>query len=247
MINRVFAEKIMQRTSNISFSTRMDTHLSKLSYEYQALAIIKLVFGKELNGFIKKESPDLQNLITCTGIEVVTSFPESNYRTRVLERRMQDEHKNGNDDKVKALKKQIETKEGFKVSSTYQVLYPMSHITEEETLFNAVFQKTKKINQYKNKGFHKIGLFVWILSPVVTDLFNDLQKDLGELLKEGSAYFDQQFDFTIISAERYVLYFNQYFDCKNLVEIPYILRCRLPTFGRMAAEGLIADDDPIWN
>ena len=72
-INNDFAEKIIKRTENVVFTQRMDSHLGKLSYEYQALAIIKLVFGTKSDGFVKLESPDLQNIKTGVGIEVVTS------------------------------------------------------------------------------------------------------------------------------------------------------------------------------
>ena len=163
-----------------------------------------------------------------------------------LERKLTDELKNGNKKAVEKIRKQIEEKEGFTVLSNNHVIYPAHYAIETNTFYNTIIAKSQKIGGYKAGGINKIGLFVWHLSPVATDFVNDLPNEWSDLLKEGDSNLDQRFDFTIVIVEHTLLFFNKNYDCEHIIEIPYNVFFRLPTLGRMAAEGLITDSDPIW-
>lgn len=240
-----YGEKLLQITSGVCFTSRMKKELSKLSFEYQALAVLRLVFGEKIIGFTRDDAPDLQNRATKTGIEVVTSHKEQLHRVENYEKILLDYRKSGLHEDAERIKNLIMDKEQFRMIGD-TVLYPANPNIETNTFLNAVYAKTKKINEYKAKGFVWIGLFVWHLSPIVGDMIKDLPTEWSSLLKDADCFFESKFDFIIVTAENRVILFGSNYEAQT-IEIPKNIFSILPTLGRMAAEGMIENDIWFWN
>ena len=244
-LDESYGEMIMKRTDSIRFSQKMSREMEKHSCEYQALAILKLVLGEKRKGFIKADSPDLQNINTREGIEVVTSFPESFRYVRNKENELSEALNKGDYNNVNKIEKKLSEVSWVKRIEN-SILYPANDSIESSVILNTIIKKSNKILDYKVNGFDTIGLFVWHLSPVATEFYNNIAEEWGSLLKEAECYYINKFDFIIITVENMILYYDKDFVCKDTIKLPFIYSSILPVLGRMAAEGMISDDDPIW-
>ena len=240
-VDNYFGKRILDLTRGVSFSTKMDSHLEKKSNEAQALAVCRLIMGDVSRGLKRGDAPDLQNVEKRLGIEVVSSHSETYRRVETLEWKYREELKKKKNNAQK-IKSEIEKNDGFKVLGN-QVSYPMNPTDEKNVLLKNILKKSAKIKEYRLNGFDRMGLFVWLLSSIVTELITETAPELEMFLKEAKPFFIDSFDFVIIQRSYQTIAFNSNFDLIGTYRIPEEYYIRLPYLGRMVAEGMIKDED----
>ena len=219
---------------NFQVTKALSTELIKTSREYKALAILKYSFPDCFSNLHKAEAPDLQDDDGSLAIEVTwggsprdelisgESVKYSHAKTEAeKERSLQRIRKNGGNRDAISTSYPAGTSEGDK-----------KHVLE-------VFRKKlKKADNYR-QCFQRIGLAIIIDIPLF--FFDDLQ--WGKWL---SGINDGGFDFVAIihwsGVDIYDFKTGEYSDrriCREDMDA-------LERLGRMAAEGIIKDDDPVW-
>ena len=114
--------------------------------------------------------------------------------------------------------------------------------TEKAEIINAFLQKLKKVSEYRQKGFAKIGLLINHEKPV----FNETADDFPEWLSDAQEVYTDKYDFVYILHVEGILFYDFASKKKSETIIPHGDRFALRNLGRMAAEGEVKDDDPIW-
>lgn len=93
------------RIKNKKFNTKIDSNLLKHSWEYKVLAILRYLFPNKYNTMLVGESPDLQDYINDTGIEIVSAVSESDMKVQSeflkLNKELDDSQKNRILNKIK--------------------------------------------------------------------------------------------------------------------------------------------------
>ena len=113
---------------------------------------------------------------------------------------------------------------------------------EKSTILNAFQSKLDKAGIYRRKGFASVGLLIYVEAPILDDTrfngygwFTSAQADRKE-----------KYDFVYLCYRDGLIRFDfQKKKCKEFF-IPKNDMAGLQNLGRMAAEGEIKDDDPIW-
>lgn len=219
---------------NFQVSSPLPTEKIKTSREYFALAILKHSFPERFVSLCKAEAPDLQDVITNLGIEVTSGLSP------------QDEQITGESLKYSRAKTESERRKCLRVihncggtRDNISTGYPISTADKDKAHVIDIFQKKmKKIDQY-HKQFRHMGLAIIIDIPMF--LFCD--PNWGEWLEQINK---GQFDFVALIHWSGVDIYD--FATRNY----YIKRIdredmdALKRLGRMAAEGIIRDDEFVW-
>lgn len=208
--------------------------LKKKSEEYYALAVLKYCDKLRFLSLHKAESPDLQDDNGILGIEVTNAESP------------RDQQINGESIKYRHAKTEEEQEKSLRIilrnggdRNAYCTTYPTGTDTKElKNIQNAYCKKLKKLNMYREKCT-EVGLVIRIDVPIC--ILGDAQ--WGNLLhKENEDGFDfvallhwSGMDIYEMKTGKYSLFKIEREDMDNLKKL-----------GRMAAEGKIKDDDPVW-
>ena len=220
---------------NYKVTSALPTELMKTSREYDVLAILKYSFPERFSKLRKAEAPDLQDPYGELGVEVTwggsprdelisgESLKYSKAKTvAAKERSLQKIRENGGN------RDEISTS------------YPVATSEDDKKNVIKVFQKKlKKVDIYR-KSFKCVGLAIMIDIP----LFFFYDPHWGKWL---SSINNNGFDFVAIihwsGVDIYDFKTDKY--SKRLISREDM--DALQRLGRMAAEGIINDDDPVWN
>lgn len=224
---------------NKYFKYVLDTHLWKTSIEYTSLAALKFCYPEKYKTLRKVEAPDLQDFENGTAIEITDSVTSTDAQTagEFVKLGLAKTEK----DKEKCRKK-IE-RNGSKLLMDGVMFWPSINPEKEKTEIVAAFiRKLKKVPEYRQKGFEKIGLLIYHEKPPFDNTLDECVMWLSQA-QENSQH---KFDFVYLLHTEGLLFCDFSDDTTEHIKISHNDREALGNLGRMAAEGEITNDDPIW-
>lgn len=219
---------------NYQVSSPLPIEKIKTSREYRVLAILKYSFPERFASLRKAEAPDLQDAKANLGIEVTSALSP------------RDEQITGESIKYSRAKTEAEREKCLKIihncggtRDEISTGYPVSTADSDKAhVIDAFRKKMKKVNQY-HKQFQHMGLAIIIDIP----LFFFYDPEWGKWLVEIN---EGQYDFVALIHWSGV-------DIYDFLTGNYLTKGinredmdALQKIGRMAAEGIIKDDDPVW-
>lgn len=224
---------------NMHFGSVLDSHLWKISDEYTALAALKFCFGEEYKHMRKAETPDLQDVVNSVAIEVTSSVTSDEARIMGEFTRLQQVPTEK--DKVKCRKK-IEAGGANLENDGLLLFSPEEPIDERMAIVNAFTRKRNKVSAYREKGLKRIGLLIYHEKPIFSETEADFQKWFAAEQKDKT----DKYDFVYILHTDGLLFYDFTTGEKDRIKISCEDRRALGNLGRMAAEGEVKDNDPIW-
>ena len=225
-----FSEEIR----NYEVMTALPSKDIKTSREYFALSVLKYSFPDQFSNLKKGEAPDLQDMEGSLGVEVTwggserdelisgESYKYSHAKTeKDRERCLRIIRQNGGDRDEFSISYPVETSDG-----------------DKSNVINAFLRKLKKTEGYR-ECFKHLGLAILIDIP----LFFFTDSKWGDWLSECN---DGKYDFVALlhwsGVDIYDFIRKEYVSFRISREDMNLLK----KLGRMATEGIIHDDDPVW-
>lgn len=208
--------------------------LIKTSREYKALAILKYSFPERFHKLQKSEAPDLQQSDGKLAVEV--TWGGSQRDEQISSESIKYSHAKTEAEKEIILQK-IRKNGGNRddISTNYPV---GTSEGDKKNIIKAFRKKLKKVDNYR-QSFRYIGLAIIIDIPLF--FFDDPK--WGNWLSDIN---DGSFDFVALihwsGLEIYDFKTGEY----SIKRISREDMDALKRLGRMAAEGIIKDDDPVW-
>jgi len=215
-------------------TSALPTELIKTSREYKSLAILKYSFPERFSKLHKSEAPDLQASDGSLAVEV--TWGGSQQDELISGESLKYTHATTKAEKERILQK-IRKNGGNRddVSTSYPV---GTSEGDKKNVIGAFRKKLKKVDKYR-QSFQRIGLAILIDTPSL--LFDDSR--WGEWLSDING---DSFDFVALihwsGVDLYDFKTGEYLSQRISSEEMDALKC----LGRMAAEGIIKDDDPVW-
>ncbi len=219
---------------NFQVSSPLPAEKIKTSREYVVLAILKYSFPERFTNLHKAEAPDLQDVKSNLGIEVTSAFSP------------RDEQISGESIKYSYAKTEEEREKCLRIihncggtRDDITTGYPVSTADSDKAqVIDAFSKKLKKVDQY-HEQFQHIGLAIIIDIP----LFFFYDYEWGKWLDEING---DRFDFVAIihwsGVDIYDFHTRNYLTKRiNREDMDALKR-----LARMAAEGMIKDDNPVW-
>ena len=220
---------------NFQVTTALPTELMKTSREYKALAILKYSFPDCFAKLHKAEAPDLQDDDGNLAIEV--TWGGSPRDEQISGESLKYSHAETEAEKEKSLQK-IRKNGGNRdaISTSYPV---GTSEGDKKNVIEVFRKKLEKADNYR-QSFKRIGLAIIIDIPLF--FFEDPQ--WGQWLSDIN---NGGFDFVALihwsGVDIYDFktreYSNRRIDREDMDA--------LKRLGRMAAEGIVMDDDPVWD
>ena len=219
---------------NFQVKTALQPEKIKTSREYRTLAILKYSFPEKFSKLHKAEAPDLQDDEGELGIEV--TWGGSPKDEMISGESYKYVHAKTEADRKNCLQK-IQKNGGNRSAIT--TTYPLSTAEGDIVHIQNVFcKKLKKADTYR-KAFRHVGLAILIDIPM--SFFSD--SDWGKWLSDIN---DDCFDFVAIIHWSGVEIFDFSSGEYSSRIIDWKDMDALKRLGRMAAEGFIKDEDPVW-
>lgn len=219
---------------NYEVTTALPIEKIKTSREYYALAVLKYSFPEQFAGLRKGETPDLQDVDRNIGVEVTWG---GSPRDEIINgESYKFSHAKSDNDRKKCLQR---IKENGGDRNEYSISYPVSTSDgDKKHIQNVLTKKLKKIDSYRVR-VNRIGLAILIDIPLL--FFDDPQwGDWLSPINKGS------FDFIALvhwsGIDMYDFKMEEYISFRIEREDMDALK----KLGRMTAEGIIKDDDPVW-
>ena len=231
--------ELNDRIRNRHFGCDLDSHFWKTSNEYTALACLKYCFGEKYRHLRKAEAPDLQDAENSVAIEVTDSVTP-NYAQIIGEFTKLSQV---NSEKQKEKCREKISRNGARLLGDGMIAWQSrGPETERHEIINAFVQKLSKISKYRKMGFANIGLLIYHEKPAFPETIDNFPEWLIDAQKDCA----DKYDFVYILHVEGLLFYDFASGEKSKVEIPREDRLALGKLGRMAAEGEVKDDDPIW-
>lgn len=206
----------------------------KISREYEVMAILKYSFPERFAGLRKAEAPDLQDAKRNLGIEVTSALSP------------RDEQITGESIKYFHAKTEAEREKCLRIihkcggtRDEISIGYPVSTADSDKAhVIDAFRKKMKKVDQY-HEQFQHVGLAILIDIP----LFFFYDSEWGKWLDEIN---ERKFSFVALvhwsGVDIYDFSARKYLTKRIIREDMDALK----KLGRMAAEGIIKDNDSVW-
>ena len=226
---------------NKDFDGILNKQLWTRSTEYTALATLKFCFPVEFKNLKHSESPDLQDLVNMYAVEVTEATSEIEARTIGNWLRLNQPESSPEE---KERRRSNISSNGYDLKQDGMLLHPLREISDEQrVLTQALSNKLNKVTSYKMKGFISIDLFIDYEKPFISDD----PKEVFDWMKSTSKESEQRFNRVFIRYVGGLLILDFKKNKMSCIEISHEDRHALGNLGRMAAEGEIKDDDPIWD
>lgn len=226
---------IREEIRNYEVTSALPAELIKTSREYYVLAVLKHSFPDCFSKLRKAESPDLQALDGDVGIEVTWGGSPRN--ELISGESVKYSHARNAAEKEKILRK---IRENGGNRDEIATSYPIGTAEGDKQNDIRVFKKKlEKVDGYR-KRFQNIGLAIMIDIPLF--FFGD--QSWGKWLSDIN---NNAFDFVALVHWSGVDIYDFRFERYSRSRISRKDRDALQRLGRMAAEGIIKDDDSVWD
>lgn len=219
---------------NYEVISALPMELIKTSREYKVLAFLKYSFPERFSRLQKSEAPDLQEPDGNLAVEV--TWGGSPRDELISGESLKYDHARTEAEKEKCLHKIRKNGGDW---DDISISFPVSTVEEDKKNVIEVFKKKlKKVGNYR-KNFQRIGLAIIVDIPLF--FFDDSQ--WGEWLSDIN---DNSFDFVALVHWAGVVIYDFKTRVYSNRRISREDVDALNRLGRMAAEGIIKDDDPVW-
>lgn len=225
---------LTDKIRNYQVKTPLPPGKIKTSREYEVLAILRYSFPERFAGLCKAEAPDLQDAKINLGIEVTSALSP------------RDEQITGESIKYSHAKTEAEREKCLRIihdcggtRDEFSTGYPVSTSESDKAhVIDSFSKKIKKADQY-HEQFQHLGLAIIIDIP----LFFFYDSEWGKWLDEINS---GRYEFVALihwsGVDIYDFSTGNYLTKRIIREDMDALK----KLGRMAAEGIIKDDDPVW-
>ena len=231
--------ELNDRIRNRHFGCVLDSHFWKTSNEYTALACLKYCFGEKYRHLRKAEAPDLQDAEHSVAIEVTDSVTPNDAQTIGEFTKLSQV----NSEKQKEKCREKISRNGARLLGDGMIAWKSRGTeTERHEIINAFVQKLSKISKYRKMGFANIGLLIYHEKPAFPETIDNFPEWLIDAQKDCA----DKYDFVYILHVEGLLFYDFANREKSEIIIPHEDRLALGNLGRMAAEGEVKDDGPIW-
>lgn len=226
---------LTEEIRNYEVTAPLDPELIKTSREYRVLAILKYAYPAQFSKLHKAEAPDLQDTDGELGVEV--TWGGSPNDEQITSESIKYSQAKTKAEKERRLKK-IRNKGGDIIGK--RTTYPLGKEEKDKIHAINIFQKkVNKVESYR-KYFQNVGLAVMLDVPLpnlhgqqwggwFSEINNDSFSFIALIHWSGINIYDFK------TGE----YSSRIID-KDDMDV-------LKKIGRMAAEGIIKDDDPVWD
>ena len=219
---------------NFQVTTALSAELIKTSREYNVLAILKYSFPERFSKLHKAEAPDLQDDDGTLAVEVTWGGSPRN--ALISGESLKFSHAKTEAEKERSLR--IIRKNGGE-RDAISTSYPVGTSEGDKKCVIEVFRKKlKKVDDYR-RSFQHIGVAIIIDIPLF--FFDDPQ--WGKWL---SGINGDRYDFVALIHWSGVNIYDFRTEEYSNLRISREDMDALQRLGRMAAEGIITDDDPVW-
>lgn len=219
---------------NYKVYSPLPQEMIKTSREYTALAILKYSFPERFANLCKSEAPDLQDQEADLGIEITSGF--SSRDEQITGESIKYSRAKTEKDRETCRRKIVNcggTRD--EISTGYPVTTPDS---DKANVIAAFQKKLKKVDQY-HKKFKHVGIAILIDIPMF--FFSD--SEWGKWLEEING---GQFSFVALIHWSGIDIYDFSTGTYSVKRIDGEDMNTLKKIGRMAAEGIITDDSPVW-
>lgn len=218
------------RVVNKWYTVPLKSELMKKSMEYQALGVLKYCFGETYRSLKAADGPDLQ--MQKVGIEVTEAidFKEAQALGEFTKMRVQ-----GTIDSIRKIN-------GHTIDKNSITWLPKQMEDEQECIIKAFEKKLKKIPNYRQKGFNKVGLFIICREP----LFPTTPARCFEWLKNSQKNSSDTFDFAYLLAAETLGTFDFAANYSDWQRIERSDMDSIKKLARMTAENEICEEDVEW-
>ena len=239
---------INDKVKNKVWTERIDNHLVTKSWEKQALAILKYFFPVVFADLYSSDAPDIQDRRMVWGIEVVRVGSEEESRLLGEVNQYFSSLRDHDEIKAKKYREKILRDGGVFIKTGVQL--PRTSIQVEEDRFvHAVCKKLEKLPQYRKHGFVNMGLFMFHNEIPVQytepaermELLDLIQRQYSD--KYNWAFIVDWDNDKQLNRLAVMNFENQRLEIKH---IPVSIMMDCVKYGRLAAEGGISSDEPIW-
>lgn len=230
------------------WTERINKHLLTKSWENQALAILKYFFPSLFSDLFVLDAPDIQDKKKIWGIEVVRVSFE--HESRLYSEIDQYDESIRDGDKIKENKYQDKILRDGGVFTKNGVRVPLTSTSVEEDRFEYSFRKKlAKLPDYKRQGFVNMGLFMF--HNEIPLQFTEPDDRMAWLNWIQNSY-EEKYNWAFIvdwdnskqlNRLTVINFQNNSLDIKY---IPSSIITDCVRYGRLAAEGGISADEPIW-
>lgn len=219
---------------NYQVKGQISSELVKISREYFVLAALKYSFPERFSDLCKAEAPDLQDKKHSLGIEV--TWGDSPVNEQINGESIKYSRAKTAEEKVKCLEK-IKQNGGNRDSL---ITYYPTATSDGNIIYlrNAFLKKTAKITNYREK-FNRVGLAIIVDIPFSIIEYSEWGKLISSQNSDG-------FNFVVLVHWEGIEMYD--FDTKEYISraINRNDRIALQTIGRLTAEGIIEEDDFVW-
>lgn len=224
---------IRDEIKNYTVTKPLPAGLIKKAEEYKALAILKHSFPDRFARMHKDESPDLQDSDGDLGVEVTSGESTSDHI--ITSESIKYRHSKSEVEKEKILKK-IQNNGGN--IDGYIIDYPIGNADSDMIHVTAAFEKKIAKADLYRKRFKCIGLAIMLDCPLF------INHQWGKRLSHIN---NGKYDFVALLHWSGVVLYDFRTDNYSYANINREDMDALKKLGRMAAEGIIKDDDSVWN
>ena len=217
----------------------LDSHLWKRCIEYTALASLKYCFSDKYRHLRKAEAPDLQDHENSVAIEVTNSVTPTDAQIIGEFTKLSQVSTEAQKEKCR---QKISQKGAKLICDGFMAWNFRSPETGINEIVNAFVRKLNKVSIYRQSGFEKIGLLINHENPV----FSEEVANYSKILMDAQKDYADKYDFVYILHIEGLLFYDFASGEKSEIVISREDRFALGNLGRMAAEGKVKDDDPIW-
>jgi hypothetical protein len=230
------------------WTERIDKHLITKSWENQALAILKYFFPSLLSDLFVSDAPDIQDRKKIWGIEVVRVILEEEGRLFGEMNQYFNSLQDHDDTKAKKYREKIIRDGGVFTETGIRV--PLTSTYDEEDRFQYIFRKKlAKLTEYKKHGYINMGLFMFH-NEIPIQFVEPIER--MEYLDAIQHRYSDKYHWAFIvdwdnSAQLNRLTVINFENSKlEIKHIPSSIMMDCVRYGRLAAEGGISADEPIW-
>lgn len=240
---------INDKVRNKVWTERIDSKLDTKSWENQALAILKYFFPVVFADLYSSDAPDIQDRRMVWGIEVVRVGSEE--ESRLLGEIYQYYNGKEDHDETKAEKYKVKIlRDGGSFTNEGGVEVPLTSSSIEKSEFkDAMLKKLAKLPEYKEKGFAHMGLFmIHNITPLQFLEPKEIREWLDSVQEDSPNKYDRVFVLDWDNDKQLNRLVTMDFESGELEikHIPASIMMDCVRYGRLAAEGGISSDEPIW-
>ena len=224
---------------NFDVTEPLSSEDHKTCREYEALAMLKFLLSEQFSSLRKSEAPDLQDTEHSLGVEVTWGGSQDD--ELISGESIKYSRAKTDEEREKILNK---IREHGGDRNEISTTYPVGTSEKDKVNIEKAFRKKlKKAEKYRKK-FDHLGVVIMVDIPMI---FFDVDFDWRAWFSEINERSSSKYDFVVLSHWSGISLYD--FKTREYIQkwIDREDRRALCKLARMATEGIIKDNDPVWS